>query len=437
MLFWLLILVLAAFLFRVQLERVIVGMTMRNQHIFHEPAELATESWWTRNWEAAGFYWDVSKLRVAREARLREFNPELRPLVKEISRRQAAHEGMQYSMHIYREIRWLLNFTADTATTRARINDLRSSLSDTAAQRRATQQLPEDGSWGLGINEWYLRLYYTVEDGLDGITTAPAYRLSFLDRINSPRRLRARLDSDLYDHFIETGVFNREELDETFSALARLLHNHVETGYPFDPGLDSALRGFVQNWQNPETGCWGQWMVDRAGKVWKMDDMAMTFHVVSDFKGKVDHLDLIAKRILQLDEINFPAGIKFDGDYSNHLNWDVVKIFRYAWQRLDSSTRMAARKEISKMLTWCLKESYQQDGSFKVSELDDTFGDAYSYGVAFLVDAGYFSKQKRYWTSEDYPGSQKVYEQLKAKLGASGLNDPELKDAYEMLLKVQ
>jgi hypothetical protein len=110
-------------------------------------------------------------------------------------------------------------------------------------------------------------------------------------------------------------------------ALARLLHNHVGTGYPFDPGLDSALHGFVQDWQDPETGCWGQWMVDRRGKVWKMDDMAMTFHVVSDFKGKVDHLDLIAKRILQLDEINFPAGIKFDGDYSNHLNWDVVKIF--------------------------------------------------------------------------------------------------------------
>src|ERR1700677_4639548 len=84
MLLWLLM--LAAFIFRVQLERIIIAVTMRDEHIFHEPAELVTESWWTRNWEAAGFYWDVSKLRVAREARLREFNPELRPLVKEITR---------------------------------------------------------------------------------------------------------------------------------------------------------------------------------------------------------------------------------------------------------------------------------------------------------------------------------------------------------------
>src|ERR1700677_4300811 len=92
-LFWLLILLLAAFVFRVQLERVVIAMSMRNEHIFHEPAELATESWWTRNREVAGFYWDVSKLRVARQARLREFNPELRPLVKEITCRQAAHQG--------------------------------------------------------------------------------------------------------------------------------------------------------------------------------------------------------------------------------------------------------------------------------------------------------------------------------------------------------
>jgi hypothetical protein len=47
-------------------------------------------------------------------------------------------------------------------------------------------------------------------------------------------------------------------------------------------------------WQNPATGCWGQWIVDRQGRIWKMDDMAMTFHVVSDLHGQVRHLDLIA-----------------------------------------------------------------------------------------------------------------------------------------------
>jgi hypothetical protein len=78
----------------------------------------------------------------------------LKPLVKEIARRQAAGEGMQYSMHIYREIRWRLNFTPDVEGTRARIADLRQSLNQPEQQKMAAQQQPSDGSWGMGINVW-------------------------------------------------------------------------------------------------------------------------------------------------------------------------------------------------------------------------------------------------------------------------------------------
>ena len=45
---------------------------------------------------------------------------------------------------------------------------------------------------------------------------------------------------------------------------------------------------------------------------------------------QVQHQDMIARRLLQLDRVNFPAGIRFDGHYENHLNWDAVKIFRSA-----------------------------------------------------------------------------------------------------------
>ena len=177
---------------------------------------------WSRFWGEVQFYWDFSEIHVARERRLKKLNPSLRPLVKEIERHQAAGEGMQYSMHIYREIRWRLNFTPDVETTRARIAELRQSLSQPEQQELATQQQASDGSWGLGINVWYLKLYYSVEDGLDN-GAIPRYPLAFLDRINSPEKLTAHLNSVLLDDFTKTGVFNREELDETFSALARLL----------------------------------------------------------------------------------------------------------------------------------------------------------------------------------------------------------------------
>jgi hypothetical protein len=124
-------------------------------------------------------------------------------------------------MHIYREIRWRLNFTPDIATTRARIADLRQSLIQPEKQNLAAQQESSDGSWGFGINVWYLKLYYSVDD-FKNCTRSPQYRLSYLDQINSPQKLAAQLDSDLHNNFTVTGVFNREETDETFSAIARM-----------------------------------------------------------------------------------------------------------------------------------------------------------------------------------------------------------------------
>ena len=428
---------LGVYAIRTHLERAVAAISIYRAHVFTPPPLAHGESrlhWLLAN---AQFYWDFSEIRVARQRRLKQLDPLLRPLVKEIARHQAAGEGMQYSMHIYREIRWRLNFTPDVETTRARIVDLRQSLAQPELQRLAIGQQASDGSWGLGIDVWYLKLYYSVEDGLSSRGANPQYPLTFLDRINTPEKLTAQLDSDLRDDFTKTGVFNREELDETFSALARLLFGTKRTGYTFDPGLKDAMRQFVARWQNPATGCWGQWMLDRQGRIWKMDDMAMTFHVISDLHGQVEHKDLIARRLLQLDNVNFPAGILFDGHYENHLNWDAVKIFRAAWPALDEPTRQQARTEITRMLDWCLTQSYQPDGSFKVSDLDDTLGDAYSYAVSFLRETGYFRREDRFWTGQEFPEANAVRDRIAARLQSIGLSDPGLKDAYDQLQSVR
>jgi hypothetical protein len=423
----------AVFSVRTQLERAVIAASIYHAHIFTAPPLNASQSRWDRLLDSVQFYWDFSEIPVAREKRLKLVEPTLRPVVKEINRRQAAGDNMHYSMHIYREVRWRLNFTPDIRTTRARISDLRQSLMQRMEQELAGEQQASDGSWGLGLNVWYLKLYYSV-DHTNECRPPPKYPLSFLDRMNSPEKLDALLDSDLRNDFTKTGVFNREELDETFSALARLLFESPQTScYAFHPQLKGALRAFVERWQNPETGCWGQWLVDRQGRLWKMDDMAMTFHVISDLKGQVQHLDMIARRLLQLDHVNFPAGIRFDGHYENHLNWDAVKIFRSAWPTLDEASKQQIRLEIFRMVNWCLTESYQPDGSFKVSDLDETQGDAYRYGIWFLREAGYFQRRDRFWTDQDFPDSKAVQELIEAKLKSTGLNDPALKEAYDTL----
>jgi hypothetical protein len=298
-------------------------------------------------------------------------------------------------------------------------------------QKQANEQQAPDGSWAMGIEVWYLRLYYSVDQAKD--SAKPHYPMSFLDRINSPEKLRSQLDSCLYNDFTKTGIFNREQLDETISAISRLLFTGRPVAYAFDPALKEALRTYIHQWQNPVTGCWGQWLLDRGGNVWKMDDMAMTFHVVSDLHGEVDHKDLIAKHVLTLDEVEFPAGIRFDGSYENHLNWDVVTILRSAWPMLDKATLKKGRVEIAKMLDWCLTKSPRQDGTFKTSELDDIPGDAFYYGVSFLTDAGYFDPQKRFWTDQEFPEARAVYKRIADRLTAIGLKDQGVADAYRVL----
>jgi hypothetical protein len=156
-----------------------------------------------------------------------------------------------------------------------------------------------------------------------------------------------------------------------------------------------------------------------------MDDVGMTFHVVSDLQGQVEHLDLITKRVLQLDGVNFPAGIRMNGHYENHLNWDAVIIFRQAWPTLDDATKEQCRAEISRMLDWCLADSYQPDGSFKTSDIDDTLVDACSYGNYFLTDIGFYDKKKRFWTDKDFPEAAAIHEHIKAKLKSLGILNPD------------
>jgi len=429
-----LIVALCVFINRAQLMRAVIAYKIYHAQIF-TPPPMSTESAWRRFTESVQFYWDFADFVMARNQRLKQFEPVLKPLVKEIARRQSSGEEMGYSMHIYREIRWLINSTANNKETQAKIAELRNSLTLPSTQQHlASEQQSSDGSWGLGLTSWYLRLYYSV-DQVKECRVNPQYPLTFLDRINSPEKLTAVLDSDLMDNFTMTREFDEEKLNETSSALARILFALKPTGcYAFHPGLNIVFRDFIDRWQNPADGWWGQWLVDRQGKVWKMDDLSMTFHVISDTHGQVPHLDLIAKRMLQLDDANFPAGVRFEGQYNNHLNWDAVKIFRYAWPYLDTATRQQVRQEISKMLHWCLTESYRPDGSFKENALDDTPGDAYRYGVWFLQETGYFQPKERFWTDQDFPDAPAVHARIEAKLKATGLDDSGLREAYESLL---
>ena len=83
------ILIIAGYAYREQLKRVAIAIVIYRGHAFTSPLKIANESWWPRIWDKAAFYWDLAGLRIAREKRLSQFNPYLKPLIKEINRRQA------------------------------------------------------------------------------------------------------------------------------------------------------------------------------------------------------------------------------------------------------------------------------------------------------------------------------------------------------------
>ena len=109
------VLVLAAILYfsRDRLLHCAIAYRVYHAHIFTPPPPSPGESRFHRIQSDAQFYWDFAEIHIAREKRLQQVDPVLRPLVKQITLAQADGQDMHYSMHIYREIRWLLNFTSN------------------------------------------------------------------------------------------------------------------------------------------------------------------------------------------------------------------------------------------------------------------------------------------------------------------------------------
>ena len=117
-----LIVALCVFINRAQLMRAVIAYKIYHAQVFTPPA-MSSESAWRRSTESVEFYWDFADFVMARNQRLKQFEPVLKPLVKEIARRESSGEEMGYSMHIYREVRWLVNSTADDQGTQAKIAD--------------------------------------------------------------------------------------------------------------------------------------------------------------------------------------------------------------------------------------------------------------------------------------------------------------------------
>jgi hypothetical protein len=333
----------------------------------------------------------------------------LRELEQQVMKREAEMRDVSCSHQIVTELRWLMGSTVDTERIDARLGDLRASLAHPELETRARQQ-DADGSWGRCYDAWFFRL----DASYDGHFSRDrgGSHIPLLDRLNSPQKLAQYVNSISVSDVAHSGVDRRREMNEALSTLIRLIVRGQPRAYRWHPEMKATLLDLLKQLRNPGTGWWGE-RYQREGRIDFVDDMSMTFHIVSYLKGQVPDLDKVGNTLLELKDLEYPIGWREDGSYLTHHNMDVVVLFQYAWPHMNEVQRRAASIEIEKMLQWCLKDSVLPGGSFRASTGgEDSLEEDEYFGVAFLARAGYFDAARRFWTDRPFPEAENLRRRL-------------------------
>lgn len=342
---------------------------------------------------------------------------------------------------IIHETHWLCNSTRDFERVDSRLAELRHVLSDPAFIGSHDEQSAKDGSWGTWYTEWFFKLDASYEEIriLSENGQCPRYPLRFFDRINSPDRLVAHLRRLAVSDIDTTGVDNARELNETISAVIRMVTRKQPSDYPFHPRLKKALTDFILNELiDPDTG----YLVYRyrtADGIKKRISLSMTFHVIQYLDADLINWNKLITTTLAMKDMEFADGGWLDnGKYVNHHNMDVAELFRLAWPYVTTDLRNAMRTELSKMLKWCIADSLQEDGSFQKAEFENDSVEEYTYyGTSFLCRTGYFDKRKRFWTNEDFPDAAKhkahIVRFIRSHMNAGGAGGSYYRNALKQL----
>jgi hypothetical protein len=153
------------------------------------------------------FHPQYRRLRQQRVKQLEALEPEVFNRERKGERPVCAHE-------ILLETRWLLDATADFARIDSRLRDLRNALTGSPDSESLEMQNAIDGSCGPCYTEWFFKLDATYD-------YQKQYRLTytprFLDRINSPEKLRSYFNSIAISNIAKDGVDHRRELNEALA----------------------------------------------------------------------------------------------------------------------------------------------------------------------------------------------------------------------------
>lgn len=200
--------------------------------------------------------------------------------------------------------------------------------------------------------------------------------------------------------------------------LLRFTLRNQPKGYSWHPGDKATMMDLILKClRNPRTGWWGERYV-RDGRVEQVDDLSMTFHMVRYLNGNVPKMRNVVDTALAVRNFHYPVGWLEDGHYTNHNNMDAAVLFKFGWKFATEAQKRAMAGEIDNMLAWCLNDSLQPDGSFRLSGYgSDSVEESNYFGVTFLTRIGFFDKSRRFWTDRNFPQSAAIRQRLIAYIG--------------------
>jgi hypothetical protein len=332
----------------------------------------------------------------------------IRAVAREVLEKESSGQKTACSHQILFEAMSLIISSADFKFIDQRLQGAETSLTHPEMQAKAEKPDPSDGSWGACYVEWYLRAgasYDQLRKSRDA-SSKPLPLPAWLDRIATPEKLKAYLISISVSDISHTGIDHEREFNDMLATLTRMLVR--DRNFSVDPELKATLMDLLlHRFRNPETGWWGE-SYSRGGHLEFVDDLSITFHLVSYLEGRVPDMPKVIDTALAVKDLDYPVGWLWKGHYWNHNNMDVVTLFPYGWANASDQQRKTMQAEIEKMLHWCLTDSLQPDGSFKPNLADGSLEESMEYGVSFLARIGFFDKSKRFWTNQDFPQAEEV-----------------------------
>ncbi len=91
---------------------------------------------------------------------------------------------------------------------------------------------------------------------------------------------------------------------------------------------------------------------------------------------------------------------------------------------MSDEQRDLASAEMRKMMDFCLRETLNPDGSFKMMD-EDTVGSSFLFPVSLLNELGYFRPSLRFWTWQSFPDAMNLADRIEHRIKAMGLTDTE------------